>query len=119
MELQLIDYSTVKPELLRSIHELHRVLRPHLSPEVAEYREKMLQIQRGGGQTLIARVHDKAVGLSVFRVYPDTVNGIRYYCDDLVTLPNERSRGVGKALIAWMKKDALKHGAIHLSLVKE
>ena len=85
---------------------VHRELRPQIP---ADYRAKMHLVFAGGGRMAVAVDADNVVGLAVYRVYEDTFNGRKFYCDDLVTTEGLRSRGVGHALMQFMQKEALAH----------
>jgi len=54
--------------------------------------------------------------LAMYRCYENTVSGTRVYVDDLVTDEKQRSKGVGKALIAFVKNFAKRAGATFLDL---
>jgi GNAT superfamily N-acetyltransferase len=58
----------------------------------------------------------KVAGVAVYRVYVNTADGLMMYVDDLVTDEAQRSKGVGKALLAYLEKRARKAGCENFML---
>ncbi len=107
------DGVIVRPELLASAEAIHRELRPAI---VADYTQKMARIFQQGGRMAVAVEDAHVVGLSVWRCYENTYDGLKFYCDDLVTSSGRRSKGVGRALIDHMSRRALSLGVETLTL---
>ncbi len=91
--------AVIAPELLVDAEGVHRQLRPHLP---ADYRKRMAEVFASGAEMAVCVDQGRVVGLTVFRVIEKTFTGRELYCDDLVSDENTRSKGVGKALIAYM-----------------
>ena len=100
------DGAILEPGWLAQAELIHRELRPLIPPD---YRAKMHLVFAGGGLMAVAVDGDHVVGLAVYRVYEDTFNGRKFYCDDLVTTELLRSRGVGHALMQFMEQEAFAH----------
>ena len=58
----------------------------------------------------------RVVGVAVFRVIEKTFSGRELYCDDLVTDEARRSKGAGRAMIAYMDRVARERGCDTLAL---
>jgi GNAT superfamily N-acetyltransferase len=93
----------VESALLAEAEPIHRQLRPHLP---ADYARRMREVFASGAEMAVAVEAGRVVGLTVFRVIEKTFTGRELYCDDLVTDESRRSRGAGKAMIAWMERVA-------------
>lgn len=98
----------VRPELLAAAEPVHRQLRPHLP--AGGYRARLEQVFASGAEMAVALDGGRVVGLTVFRVIEKTFSGRELYCDDLVTDEGARSRGAGKAMIAYMEGVARARG---------
>jgi GNAT superfamily N-acetyltransferase len=90
----------LRPDLLAASEAIHRQLRPHLP---ADYAGRLREVFAGGAEMAVALEEARVVGLTVFRVIEKTFSGRELYCDDLVTDETRRSRGAGKAMIAYME----------------
>ena len=97
------DGTIVEPAWLAGAESVHRELRPQIP---AGYETKMRAIFADGGRMAVAVSGERVVGLTVYRIYEDTFNGRKFYCDDLVTTEKERSTGVGHALMQYMENEA-------------
>ena len=91
----------VNADMLVAAEGVHRQLRPHLP---ADYVARMEAIFANGAEMAVAVVAARVVGLTVFRVLEKTFSGRELYCDDLVTDEEERSAGVGRALMQYMER---------------
>jgi GNAT superfamily N-acetyltransferase len=89
-------------------------LRPHLSE--SQYLEQVKLQMLEGYQLLIASDKDLVVGVAGFLVNRKLAFGRHIYVDDLVTINNRRSKGVGKAIVNWLSEYAETHecNEIHL-----
>ena len=89
-------------------------LRPHLNEKefVNTVRE-----QFEDGYQLTAVVSDNTVvALAGFRLKQNLAWGKFLYVDDLIADQNQRSTGLGKTLINWLKDEARKHNCDQLHL---
>ena len=98
------DGVIVAPEWLVRAESIHRELRPQIP---ADYKAKMHAIFAGGGRMVVATDGERVTGLAVYRIYEDTFNGRKLYCDDLVTTESLRSTGVGHALMQFMQQEGV------------
>jgi len=89
------------PELLAAAEAVHRQLRPQLGPD---YAGRMKEIFASGAEMAVAVTAGRVLGVCVFRVVEKTFSGRELYCDDLVTDEASRSRGAGKAMIAYLER---------------
>jgi GNAT superfamily N-acetyltransferase len=79
-------------------------LRPHL--ESAAELVARWQTQAAEGYRMVAIWRgDRPVALAGYRVQHSLVHGRFFYVDDLVTQENERSSGLGRTLIEWLKAE--------------
>lgn len=99
--------AVLRPDLLAAAESVHRQLRPHLP---AGYRERLEAVFASGAEMAVALDGERLAGLTVFRVIEKTFSGRELYCDDLVTDEAQRSRGAGKAMIAYMEGLARERG---------
>ena len=103
----------IELEWLRLAESVHRQLRPHLP---ADYIGRMKEVFAGGAEMAVAVRDGRVFGITVFRMQEKTFNGRDLYCDDLVTDENQRSHGVGRALMQYMEKLAIERGCDTFSL---
>ena len=103
----------VRPDLLAAAENVHRQLRPHLP---ADYRGRLEQVFASGAEMAVALDGGRVAGVTVFRVIEKTFSGRELYCDDLVTDEALRSKGAGKAMIAYMERVARERGCDALAL---
>ena len=102
----------VGAEWLERSERVHRQLRPHLP---ADYTEKMRRVLEDARMALAVE-GDIVLGLSVYRWYENTSDGLKFYIDDLVTDDACRSEGVGHALIEYLDRISRSLGASGLVL---
>jgi len=112
----------IEPELLKASESVHRQLRP-LLPKGDDYVNRIKRICKNGTANMCVALETPAKGaaaevrgLAVYRSYENTVSGTRVYVDDLVTDEKLRSKGVGHAIIAFVKAYARRVGATSLEL---
>lgn len=98
------DGVIVEPGWLAKSESVLRELRPQIPPD---YAAKMHAVFAGGGRMVIVADGERVTGVAVYRIYEDTFNGRKLYCDDLVTTDIERSTGVGHALMKFMEDEAV------------
>ena len=94
-------------------------LRPQLPPQLApaDWLARVRRMEREGYR--LAAAHDAAgvAAVAGYRVYDCIARGGRsMYVDDLVTEEARRSRGAGKALLAWLMDRARSEGCSTFSL---
>lgn len=103
-----------EPALLARAEPVHRQLRPHLADD---YAATMAGIFADGGEMIVAmNSAGDVAGVAVYRCFRNTFSGVRFYVDDLVVDVSQRSSGVGKAMLAWMRQEAARRGANDLQL---
>jgi GNAT superfamily N-acetyltransferase len=85
---------------------VHRQLRDQLPSGYEAYRQTMDWVFAGGGCLCLAVDGEVVKGLAVYRILNNTIEGRRFYVDDLVVDAACRSQGVGKALINWLEARA-------------
>ena len=93
--------------LLAAAEPVLRQLRPQLP---AGFRGRMEEVFASGAEMAVAVEGDRVLGVCVWRVIEKTFSGRELYCDDLVTDEASRSRGAGKAMIAYMERLARERG---------
>jgi len=91
-----------------------RELRPHLARD--EFLVRVQRQAREGYRLAFLDSDSGPVAVAGFRVLENLAWGRFLYVDDLVTLPAERSRGHGKALLAWLRAEARRRGCAQLHL---
>jgi GNAT superfamily N-acetyltransferase len=118
MNLRLVTVTdesgaVVEPQWLARAERVHRMLRTALP---ADYAGMMKRAFAGGGRMCVAADGERVVGVAVYRVVENTSSGVHLYVDDLVTDEAERSRGVGRALLAQLERAARRAGGQNLVL---
>ncbi len=103
----------IELDWLIKAESVHRQLRSMLP---ADYVLRLHQVFSNGARMLVAVDDDKVVGLAVWRLIENTYEGLRLYVDDLVTDENERSKGIGKALLQHLEAKAKDFGCNVLTL---
>ena len=105
--------AVVNADVMGAAEGVHRQLRPGLP---ADYAGRMKEVFASGAEMAVAVVDGRVAGITVFRVLEKTFTGRELYCDDLVTDEQQRSKGVGRALIAYMEKLGRQRGCHTLAL---
>jgi GNAT superfamily N-acetyltransferase len=103
----------IEPAWLAKAEVVHRQLRTALP---MDYVAKMQRVFNDGGRMVLAAEADAVRGVAVYRVYENTFDGVQLYVDDLVTDETQRSRGVGRALLAHLEHTARALGCRALTL---
>jgi GNAT superfamily N-acetyltransferase len=106
--------------LVRSDEEIQRCF-PVLNElrtqiQESEFVKTVRRLEREGFRLACVTEHDDVKAVAGFRVTENLDNGRFMYVDDLVTKPDERSRGYGQRLFAWLLDYARSHGCQALSL---
>src|SRR5690349_6649075 len=94
----LQDDETTIADWVRRSERLHRTLRPSLPADYEGYLRRMFS---EGARMAILHVSDEPKALAVYRIHHTTIQGLRFYLDDLVTDEGERGRGLGAAMLDW------------------
>jgi GNAT superfamily N-acetyltransferase len=97
---------------LHRAEPVHRQLRPKLD----DYAARMREVFATGGRMRVCAIGDKAAGVAIYRIYESTYDGRRFYVDDLVTDEQQRSTGVGHALLADLQAVARTAGCDSFTL---
>jgi GNAT superfamily N-acetyltransferase len=89
-------------------------LRPHINEQ--EYLHRIRHQQLDGYLLAFIRELKDVVAVAGFRSGDNLAWGHFLYVDDLVVLPEYRSRGYGKALLDWLREYARQQGCEQLHL---
>ncbi|MFF0425826.1 GNAT family N-acetyltransferase [Streptomyces sp. NPDC004520] len=113
--MKIIDVLPGDPRLESDLLPVLRELRPHLTPEVFRgvYEEGYAQGLRFSGAYSDG---GRCVGVAGWRVVVNTSSLRQLYVDDLVTAADQRSTGVGQALVAHLEGHARAAGCHELNL---
>jgi GNAT superfamily N-acetyltransferase len=114
MDVTLVDLEPGDPRLAAEVLPVLVELRPHLDEEsfAALYAEGHPQ----GYRFTAAYAGDRCVGVAGWRVIATAHAMRKLYVDDLVTTADERSGGVGHALLAELEARARAAGCLVLDL---
>lgn len=103
------------PEEIRRCYPVMKELRPHFQD--ADKFIAQVQRQQGQGYLLAYVEHEKEVrAVAGYRFLESLFSGKFIYVDDLVTLPADRSRGLGGLLLDWLIEQARQKGCDNLEL---
>lgn len=105
--------TVLEPVWLARAEPVHRQLRPDLP---ADYVATLQGIFDDGGEMAVAVRGDEVLAVTVFRSHRNTMSGMHFYVDDLVTSSSVRSQGVGRLMLDWLTREALARGATWLKL---
>jgi GNAT superfamily N-acetyltransferase len=99
---------------IAACYPVMRELRPHIAQDQFLSR---VRSQEGAGYRL-AYIQDQTgvVAVAGFRIGENLAWGRFLYVDDLVTLPEHRSKGHGAELLSWLKEQAAKGGCEQMHL---
>jgi GNAT superfamily N-acetyltransferase len=89
-------------------------LRPQLTS--ATFYPQILQQQKKGYQLAYIEQEGQVVAVAGFRKHCNLAWGEHIYIDDLVSCPHQRSQGLGKALLDFIKAYAAQQGCQQLHL---
>lgn len=114
MDVTLVDLEPGDPRLAADVLPVLVELRPHLDEEsfAALYAEGHPQ----GYRFTAAYASGRCVGVAGWRVLATAHAMRKLYVDDLVTTADERSGGVGHALLSGMEARARAAGCLVLDL---
>lgn len=100
---------------IQSVFATMKELRPHL--QASEFPATVRRMQKTDGYRLAAVIEgDARPCVAGFRLGENLARGKYLYVDDLVTAETARSRGHGKAMIAWLADLAKASGCAVLLL---
>lgn len=105
--------AVLSADWLAKAEAVHRQLRPNL---VADYCARMTAIFANGGRMAVVVDGEAVLAVAIWRVIENTSEGRRLYVDDLVSDALQRSKGVGKCLLAWLEQKAVSLGCDVLAL---
>lgn len=108
-----IDIATSDAEIA-ACYPVMRELRPHI-PE-AEFLARIRRSERSGYRLIRLKEGDRAVAVAGVRVGENLAWGRFLYVDDLVTAADQRSKGHGARLLAWIRDYAVRQGCAQLHL---
>lgn len=91
-----------------------RQLRPHVAE--GDYLGLIREMESQGGRLVAATEEGNVLGCAFFRQETRLFTGPMVYVDDLVSDENQRSKGVGHALIEWMSEFCRERGIKNLVL---
>lgn len=108
-----IDIATTDAEI-GACYPVMRELRPHVAED--EFVSRVRSQEGAGYRLAYVREPDGVVAIAGFRVGESLAWGRFLYVDDLVTLPGQRSKGHGAALLSWLKERAAQEGCGQMHL---
>lgn len=88
-------------EAILACHGVMAELRPHVAR--AEFLATVRAMQKDGLRLACVRDGGRVVAVAGYRISTNLFCGKHLYVDDLVTAESERSKGHGKALLAWLR----------------
>jgi GNAT superfamily N-acetyltransferase len=89
-------------------------LRPHLA--ATEFVPRVRRQMADGFRLAVLREGGTVQAVAGYRVGENLAWGKFLYVDDLVTAADQRSRGCGRALLAWLRAEARRQGCAQLHL---
>lgn len=95
-------------EAILACYDVLAELRPHLAR--TDFLATVRAMQADGLRLACIRDGARVVAVAGYRVSTNLFCGRHLYVDDLVTVESERSKGHGKALLAWLRELAVEEG---------
>ena len=89
-------------------------LRPHL--DEADFIARVRRMQREGFHLAFLDAAGAVRAVAGYRFHDKLHSGKNLYVDDLVTDSDDRSRGYGGKLLAWLTDEARANGCVQLEL---
>lgn len=86
---------------IAACYEVMAELRPHVPREA--FVPTVRAMQKDGLRLACVREGGRVVAVAGYRISTNLFCGRHLYVDDLVTADSERSKGHGKALLAWLR----------------
>lgn len=99
--------------LLARAETVHRQLRPQIPQP---YDARMQEVFATGAEMVVAVENGEVCGVAVFRVTINTMVGKKIYSEDLVADANTAVKGVGRALMDFLKEEGKARGCASLEL---
>jgi len=99
---------------IAACYDVMAELRSHIGREA--FLPLIRSMQADGFRLACIHAEGRVVAVAGYRLSTNLFYGYNLYVDDLVTAENERSKGYGKELIAWLRTIAVEKGcrAFHL-----
>ncbi|MCC7202046.1 MAG: GNAT family N-acetyltransferase [Nitrospirae bacterium] len=99
---------------IAACYPVMRELRHHITED--QFLSRVRSQESAGYRLAFLEGENGVVAVAGFRVGENLAWGRFLYVDDLVTLPEHRSKGHGAELLSWLKEQAAKEGCeqIHL-----
>jgi GNAT superfamily N-acetyltransferase len=94
-------------ESITECYDVMAELRPHVSR--AEFLPLVRAMRADGLRLACVREGGRVVAVAGYRISNNLFCGKHLYVDDLVTTETERSKGHGKALLAWLRELAVEN----------
>ena len=94
-------------EAITDCYDVMAELRPHVSR--GDFLQKVRAMQADGLRLACIREGGRVVAVAGYRISSNLFCGKHLYVDDLVTAEAERSKGHGKALLAWLRALAVEN----------
>ena len=94
-------------EAILACYDVMAELRPHVTRP--EFLATVRAMQKDGLRLASLRDGDRVVAVAGYRLSTNLFCGRHLYVDDLVTADSERSKGHGKALLAWLRALAVEN----------
>ena len=101
---------------IRRCFAVMRQLRPHLMDEADFVARCRVQMAEAGWTLIHVADGDTVAAVAGFRIQHMLHSGKTLYVDDLVTAEDQRGKGFGEALMAWMESHAREQGCETFSL---
>jgi GNAT superfamily N-acetyltransferase len=101
-------------EAILACYDVMAELRPHVAREA--FLPTVRAMQEDGLRLACVRDGGRVVAVAGYRISTNLFCGRHLYVDDLVTAESERSKGHGKALLAWLRELAVRSGCDELHL---
>ncbi len=105
-----------EPAAIAACFPVVQQLRPHLVAADFVARIQRMQSEEGFRLAALTDAAGTVRAVAGYRFYEKLFSGKNLYVDDLVTDTAERSKGHGRALLAWLKQEAVAHGCAQLEL---
>ena len=94
-------------EAILACHEVMAELRPHVAR--GDFLKTVRSLQSEGLRLACIRDGGRVVAVAGYRISTNLFCGRHLYVDDLVTAESERSKGHGKALLGWLRQQAVEN----------
>ena len=108
-----ISLAETDPDIARCFPVM-RQLRPHLVE--TEFVARVRRMQNEGFLLAFIEEQNAVRAVAGYRYQDKLFSGKNLYVDDLVTDSTQRSRGHGRALLAWLMAQARAHGCDNFEL---